>query len=101
MSAGFSWPCSARLCTAAVKLGVDSAMLPGSKMSAGAVTSKAEPKMKDSSATIEEMIRSSGKPASRSPSLTVSYMARVWGASVTGRTAITGMSGVCLEKTSR
>ena len=38
-SAGFSWPCSARLRTAAVKFGVDSAMLPGSKMSAGAVTS--------------------------------------------------------------
>jgi hypothetical protein len=76
-------------------------MDPESKMSSGAVTSYAEPKMKDSSATMEETMRSCGKPASRKPLLTVSYMARVCGASVTGSTAMTGISGVCSAKTLR
>jgi hypothetical protein len=42
-----------------------------------------------------------GKPAAARPELTASYMARVRGASVTGRTAMTGISGVCFEKTFR
>jgi len=57
--------------------------------------------MNDSSATMDETIRSSGNPASRNPALTVSYMASVCGASVTGSTAMTGISGVWRENTSR
>ena len=70
-------------------------------MSSGAVASSAEPKMKDSRATIAGTIRSGCQPAVASPSATASYIRSVRGEPATGSTATTGMSGACSANTSR